>query len=60
VANARKVAQRGERYILGKPYGAYHQKIDMAMADVLAHEAGEDALADGWATPTPTNYLYTA
>lgn len=59
VANARKIAKPGERYILGKPQGASHQKIDMAMADTLAHEAGEDALLDGWGTK-PTNYLYTA
>jgi hypothetical protein len=60
VANARKVAKPAEQYILGKPHGAAHQKIDMAMADVLAHIAGEDALLDGWATPDETNYLYTA
>jgi hypothetical protein len=60
VGNARKIAKPSERYILGKPHGAYHQKIDMAMADVLAHEAGEDALLDGWATPTATNYFYSA
>jgi hypothetical protein len=32
----------------------------MAMADVLAHEAGEDALTDGWGTETATNYFYSA
>jgi hypothetical protein len=46
VANARKIAKPGDRYILGKPHD--HQKIDMAMADVLAWEAGEDARAAGW------------
>ena len=60
VANARKVAKPGERYILGKPHGAQHQKIDMAMADTLCHEAGEDALLDGWGKPEPTNYFYSA
>lgn len=60
VGNARKVAQPAERYILGKPHGAYHQKIDMAMADVLAHIAGEDALADGWATPKTESFIYLA
>ena len=60
VANARKVAKPAEQYILGKPHGAAHQKIDMAMADVLAHVAGEDALLDGWSASGPTNYLYTA
>lgn len=46
VANARKIAKPGQRYILGKP--TQHQKIDAAMADTLAHEASADALADGW------------
>lgn len=46
VANARKIAKPGDRYILGKP--TEHQKIDMAMADVLAWEAGEDARMAGW------------
>lgn len=58
VANARKVAKPAEAYILGKPHGAYHQKIDLAMADVLAHVAGEDALLDGWGKQ-PTHYVYT-
>jgi phage terminase large subunit-like protein len=60
IGNARKVAKPAEAYILGKPHGAAHQKIDMAMADVLAHIAGEDALADGWATDAPTHYVYSA
>lgn len=64
VTNARKraatVAGVIGGYMLGKPLGAYHQKIDMAMADVLAHIAGEDALLDGWATPAKTNYFYSA
>jgi hypothetical protein len=46
VGNARKLARNGDRYILGKPN--QHQKIDAAMADVLAHEAAADARADGW------------
>src|SRR5664279_4220601 len=46
VANARKLARPGDRYILGKP--ANHQKIDAAMADVIAHEAAADALTEGW------------
>jgi hypothetical protein len=46
VANARKLAKPGQRYILGKP--AEHQKIDAAMADVLAHEAAADAREAGW------------
>lgn len=59
VANARKVAKPAERYILGKPHGANHQKIDMAMADVLAHIAGEDALLDGWAHKSEA-FIYMA
>lgn len=47
-ANARKVAKPGDRYILGKP--AQHQKIDVTMADVLAHEAMADAIAEGLTT----------
>lgn len=46
VDNARKVAKPGDRYILGKP--TQHQKIDVAMADVLAHEAAADARVAGW------------
>jgi len=49
IANARKVAKPGDRYILGKPNE--HQKIDAAMASLLAHEAKCDAIAAGW-TPT--------
>jgi hypothetical protein len=45
IANARKVAA-GKHYLLAKPND--HQKIDMAMADTLAWEAGEDARAAGW------------
>lgn len=40
VGNARKLAKPGDRYILGKPH--QHRKIDMAMADTLAHEAWSD------------------
>ncbi len=46
VANARKKAQTAQRYTLIKP--ADHQKIDVAMSSVLAHEATQDALATGW------------
>lgn len=45
MANARK-ATRASRYILGKP--SNHQKIDAAMATVLAHEAAADARTAGW------------
>jgi phage terminase large subunit-like protein len=48
IANARKAARPGDRYILTKPAGAYHQKIDAAVTSVLAHEAAADARAAGW------------
>ena len=44
--NARKVAKPGEKFTLGKP--SEHQKIDVAMSDVLTHEAASDARAAGW------------
>lgn len=46
VANAKRVAKPGQQYILGKPTD--HQKIDAAMASVVAHEAAMDAHAAGW------------
>lgn len=46
MANARKSARGADRYILSKPN--QHQKIDAAMASVLAHEAAADARSDGW------------
>ncbi len=48
VANARKLAKPGDRYILAKASEA--QKIDAAMASVRAHEAAADARAEGWGT----------
>jgi phage terminase large subunit-like protein len=47
VANARKKAVPGQKYVLIKP--ADHQKIDAAMASTLAHEAAADAREAGWA-----------
>lgn len=47
--NAKKVPKPAGRYLIGKPHGAYHQKIDAAMASVLAHEAASDARAAGLA-----------
>jgi hypothetical protein len=44
--NARRVAKPGDRYMLGKP--SETQKIDVLMADVLAHEAAADARTAGW------------
>jgi hypothetical protein len=45
VGNARRLPKPGEKYILGKPTD--HQKIDLAMCSVLAHEARCDAVAAG-------------
>lgn len=47
VTNAVMVAKTGGRYMLGKPHGADHQKIDQAMSSDLAHEAAMDALKEG-------------
>lgn len=55
MANARQFARPGERYIIGKPMGAYHQKIDAAVASVICHEAAADARAAGW--PDEDEYL---
>lgn len=44
-ANARKVAKPSQRYVLGKLSDP--QKIDLAMADTLAHEAACDAIEAG-------------
>lgn len=52
--HARKVAKPGDKYLLGKP--AEHMKIDILMADVLAHEAAADSRADGWAEHGPTYF----
>lgn len=43
---ARKVAKPGDKFVLGKP--AEHMKIDILMADILAHEAAADMRALGW------------
>jgi hypothetical protein len=57
MANARKVAKPGQKYILGKPNE--HQKIDLAMAGILAHEAAADARALGWGKRRGS-YVYSA
>lgn len=46
MANCRKVPKPGDKYVLGKPND--HQKIDAAMASILAHEAAADAREAGW------------
>lgn len=56
VANARKAARPGGRYILRK--ASVTQKIDLAVTSVLAHEAAGDAIAAG-AASTPDYYVYT-
>ena len=43
---ARMVAKPGDRFVLGKP--SENQKIDISMADILAHEAASDMRALGW------------
>lgn len=52
---ARKVAKAGDKYILGKP--AETQKIDLVMADVLAHEAAADMRAEGWTEAKDTRVI---
>lgn len=54
--NARKIAKPGDRFILGKP--SEHQKIDVLMADVLAHQAAADARATGWGAIEQASYAY--
>lgn len=47
ITNAVMIAKTMQRYVLGKPHGADHQKIDQAMSSTLAHEATMDALRAG-------------
>lgn len=56
--HARKVAKPGDKFILGKP--AEHMKIDILMADVLAHEAAADMRALGWVANPGPKYLRLA
>lgn len=51
-ANARKIAKPGQKYVLGKP--TQHQKIDVAMARILAHTAASDAHVAGWGEEVDT------
>lgn len=55
--NAVKVAKPGDKYILAK--ASEHQKIDVLMTDILAHEAAADARLAGEFT-TKTAYAYFA
>ncbi|HLS01162.1 MAG TPA: hypothetical protein VK054_04160 [Beutenbergiaceae bacterium] len=54
--NAVKVAKPGDRYLLGKP--SEHEKIDVLMSDVLAHEAAADQRAAGWGSSS--TYVFTS
>lgn len=49
--NARMLGKPGDKFILDKPSDT--QKIDLLMADVLAHEAAADARAAGWTAEPP-------
>lgn len=51
MANAKKVAKPGQKYILGKPNET--QKIDLAMCSILANAAVRDSLAAGWEPVKP-------
>lgn len=53
---ARKLAKPGDKYILGKP--AENQKIDILMADILAHEAAADMRALGWTEVDNRMFVY--
>jgi len=53
---ARKVAKPGDKFLLNKPSEA--QKIDVLMADVLAHEARADAVAAGWTASSTRMYVF--
>lgn len=55
VANAVKVGRKNDTYVLGK--ASKPQKIDAAMATVLAHEAAADARAAGWTTEPAETYF---
>lgn len=53
--NARKIAKPGDKYILGKP--SEHQKIDVLMADIIAHEAAADMRTAGWLVNAGPKYF---
>ena len=55
VMNARRVAKPGQLFTLGK--ATEQQKIDPAMAMVLAHEAAMDARTKGWDQKTDSRVL---
>lgn len=55
IANTRAAARPGDRYVLRK--ASDHQKIDVTVTGVLAHEAAGDAVAAGLAKKK--RYIYT-
>jgi hypothetical protein len=52
---ARMVAKPGDKFVLGKP--SENQKIDISMADILAHEAACDMRTLGWGKADTRVYL---
>ena len=56
IANSRKLARPGDRYIIGKP--SQTQKIDAAVASVICHEAAADSRTAGWQVAPATSYAY--
>lgn len=58
VANARKIARPGDRYILAKP--SQGQKIDAAVTSVLAHAAAADARVAAGERPKAAASVSTA
>lgn len=55
VANTRKAARPGGRYVLAK--ASAPQKIDLCVCSVLAHEAAGDAIAAGLARPKKSSKM---
>lgn len=55
VGNAVKAGRKNDTYVLAK--ASKTQKIDAAMAAVLAHEARADALAAGWVAHAGPSYF---
>lgn len=52
---ARKIAKPGDKFLIGKP--SDNQKIDLLMADILAHEAAADARAEGWGATRNSSFM---
>lgn len=53
---ARKISKPGDKFLLGKP--SDNQKIDLLMADILAHEAAAHARSGGWTDEPESSYAY--